>query len=72
MKISKNIELDTVEKIKKYALNNYNNGLDIIVECWDDKELQELIDEGRESVVSTLETFMDTNCERTPMEGWDY
>lgn len=72
MKISKNIELDTVEKIKKYALDNYNEGLDIIVECWDNKELQELIDEGRESVVSTLETLMSTNCERISMEGWDY
>jgi len=44
--------LDTVEEVKKYAMKHYNEGLDVIIECWGDKEIQELID--RENVMDSL------------------
>ena len=36
----------TVEEIKKIAMRNYNNGGDAIIECYEDKDIQELIDHG--------------------------
>lgn len=36
----------TVEEIKEYARENYNRGGDVICECWEDKEIQEVLDEG--------------------------
>jgi hypothetical protein len=43
----------TVEDVKEIALKNYEKGGDAIIECWSDKEIQELIDES-ENVEKTL------------------
>jgi hypothetical protein len=36
----------TIEYIKKMAIKNYNTGGDVIIECWDNKDIQEFIDDG--------------------------
>lgn len=35
----------TVEEVKKIAMENYNKGGDVIIECWDDADIQEWIDD---------------------------
>lgn len=34
----------TIEEVKKVAMKHYNNGGDTIIECWEDREIQEWID----------------------------
>ena len=36
----------TVEKVKEIAMQNYNKGGDAIVECYDDTQIEELINSG--------------------------
>lgn len=37
--------MKTVKDVKDYAMKNYENGGDVIIECWTDKEIQQLLDE---------------------------
>ena len=43
----------TIEKVKELAKKNYQTGGDVIIECWDDKDIQEFIDDN-----STIEKLM--------------
>ena len=43
-KIIKSEEKLTIEKVKEIAMKNYNSGGDVVIECWDDKDIQEFID----------------------------
>lgn len=51
--------LDMVVGIKKYALEQYNNGWDLIVECYTDGEILEVIEEEGGSMVKALDAFQD-------------
>jgi hypothetical protein len=33
----------TVEEVRKRAMANYNRGGDVIVECWEDKQIEDWI-----------------------------
>lgn len=33
----------TVEEVKKYAMKNYENGGDAIVECWEDSDIEDFL-----------------------------
>jgi hypothetical protein len=35
----------TVEGVRKDAQKHYNCGGDVIVECWDDRDIQEFLDD---------------------------
>ena len=35
--------MDLIKAVKSHALSNYENGWDIVIECYDDKELAEAI-----------------------------
>ncbi len=49
----------TVEKVKELAMKNYNQGGDAIVECYEDKQIQELIDRGIDTEKKLMEFFKD-------------
>lgn len=36
----------TIDKIRAYAKENYNNGGDFIVECWSDSDIQDFLARG--------------------------
>lgn len=37
-------EVLTIEQVKTEAMKNYNNGGDVVIECWEDKDIQAWID----------------------------
>ena len=43
-----------IAEIKKYALENYENGYDTIVECYEDEELEQYC---KDYNITTLEEF---------------
>ena len=45
MENAKQMNKLTVEEVKEYAMANYDKGGDQIIECWEDSEIQEWIDE---------------------------
>ena len=47
----------TIERIKELAIQNYNKGGDTIVECYDDKMIEELINIGINTEEKLLEFF---------------
>ena len=49
----------TIEQVKKLAMKNYEKGGDTIVECYEDKEIQELIDNGIDTEKKLLKFFKD-------------
>lgn len=49
--------LDMVVGIKKYALEQYANGWDLIIECYTDGEIEEVINECGGSMVKALDEF---------------
>lgn len=49
----------TIEKVKELARKNYCKGGDIIVECYEDKEIQELIDNGIDTEEKLLKMFRE-------------
>lgn len=72
----KNAKIDTIEEVRNYAMQNYNNGGDGIVECYDDAQIEEIIltpcrKSGR-SVRNFLDnmftTFRQTEHERENIE----
>ncbi len=45
----------TMAEIKAWARKHYNDGADVIVECWEDKEIEEFIrDDGTLATLKTL------------------
>lgn len=40
----KNAKITTIEQVKEYAMENYNNGGDGIIECYEDSQIQEILD----------------------------
>ena len=34
--------MNQIEKMKQWCMDNYNNGADTMVECWDDSDYNEL------------------------------
>lgn len=51
--------LDMVVGIKKHALAQYDQGWDIIVECYTDAEILEVIEEQGGSMVKALDAFQE-------------
>ena len=47
----------TVERIKELAMQNYNKGGDTIVECYENKQIEELIKSGIDTEEKLLEWF---------------
>lgn len=37
--------MKTIKDVKDYAMKNYNNGGDVIIECWSDKEIEQFLEE---------------------------
>ena len=46
-----------VERVKELALENYNKGGDTIVECYEDKQIEELIKSGIDTEEKLLDWF---------------
>ena len=44
-----------IEQLQAWCLENYENGADTMVECWDDAEYQELLDDCDGSVADALD-----------------
>jgi len=49
----------TIERVKELAMENYCKGGDTIVECYEDKEIQELIDRGVNTEAKLLKMFRE-------------
>ena len=49
----------TIERVKELAMKNYCKGGDTIVECFEDKEIQELIDKGVNTEEKLLKMFRE-------------
>lgn len=49
----------TIERVKELAMKNYEKGGDTIIECYEDKEIQELIDDGIDTEKKLLKFFKD-------------
>jgi hypothetical protein len=53
----KGVNMLTVEKVKELAIKNYTKGGDTIVECFTDKEIQDLINNGINTQKKLMEFF---------------
>lgn len=49
----------TIERVKELAMQNYEKGGDGIIECYDDKMIQELINNGINTEKKLLKFFKD-------------
>lgn len=47
----------TVAEVKRLAMANYNNGGDGVIECYEDKDIQEAIDNGMTTEKDWLLSF---------------
>ena len=47
----------TIERVKELAMENYNKGGDAIVECYENKMIQELIESGIDTEEKMLDWF---------------
>ena len=47
----------TIERVKELALQNYNKGGDAIVECYEDNQIEELINSGVDTEKKLLNWF---------------
>lgn len=56
----------TVEEVKEYAMERYEEGGDCIIECWEDEYIQEHIDEGY--TLKDFKEIMDMHKERWSAE----
>lgn len=50
----------TIERVKELAMQNYNKGGDGIVECYEDYQIQELIDSGVNTETKLMNFFKDS------------
>lgn len=41
-------ELNTIEELKKFTRENYSNGGDVMVECWDNRDWEDFMDKCKE------------------------
>ncbi|MFJ8528692.1 hypothetical protein [Bacillus sp. NPDC094106] len=55
--MNKHVEL--IEKLKKIAMNNYNNGGDMMVECWDNDDYLQFIENHGSSAESVVNSFYE-------------
>jgi hypothetical protein len=63
--MSEEEKLELREKIKAHAKEHYNDGgWDVIVECWEDAELDELIEEHQADSMSFVKTLVSVWKER--------
>ena len=61
----------TYEEMEKLAMENYNNGGDVFVECWDEREFDEYVEfYGPMTEVKALELFAMWKDEFADMMGW--
>ena len=57
--------IKTVAEVKEYAQSKYNEGGDIVIECWSDSDIEEFIANcGRRSVRNKLDELFDTHNDR--------
>ena len=54
---SEKILITSVEQVRKLALQFYNDGGDGVYECYEDFQIQEEIDKGRNTQASWLRMF---------------
>lgn len=52
----------TVAEVRKYSEDHYNNGGDVVVECWNDRDIEEFIEDG--GTVEQLERLFAISDER--------
>ncbi len=50
---------EKIEALKEWAKNNYNNGADTMVECWDDSNYRTLLDDCNGSLPEALAIAKD-------------
>lgn len=63
--MTQNNHADTIEKMKKWCLDNYTQGADTMVECWDDSTYLEMIeDEGTDEAWRTLKSLAEIYLDR--------
>jgi len=58
-------EFDNVAKLRKYAMDNYENGLDFYVECYNDGDFLEILSETGNVVEAkkAMREFADLRAE---------
>jgi hypothetical protein len=54
----------TVEELDKLALERYETGGDVFIECWDKAEKQEMLDEQGDKALEWVTMLMDNWHER--------
>ena len=54
---SEKIQITSVEQVRKLALQFYNDGGDGVYECYEDFQIQEEINNGRNTQASWLKMF---------------
>ncbi len=59
-----------LEQVKQYALDNYENGWDVIVECYTDAELLEAI--GKRKTLKSVVKFFTSKKEMGPVAAWQH
>lgn len=52
----------TIQEIRTWAEKHYNDGADVIVECWDDEDIQEFLDDNRNLTDAGKYRLLDTYC----------
>jgi hypothetical protein len=60
-------EQTMIEDIKAYAIANYNNGWDNIVECWEDGDILEALSENEfdmAKTIASIQEYVDVIVER--------
>lgn len=57
--------IKTIEEVKEYAMSKYEEGGDIVIECWEDKDIEDFIAKcGRKSVRKTLDELFSAHNDR--------
>jgi hypothetical protein len=59
-----------LEQVKQYALDNYGNGWDVIVEAYTDAELLEAI--GKRKTLKSVVKFFTSKKEMGPVAAWQH
>lgn len=44
----------TVADVKKWAMEHYKDGADVIIECWDDEDIQKFINAHKRDLFNAL------------------
>ena len=59
----------TVEEVRKLAMKNYNRGGDGVIECWEDSDIQEAIDDGMITSAQWLKSFHGFDAVRRDIQN---